>query len=282
MSSPRHSLIRPSPFRAQLNPQDSIQAQIYMTSASAIARWNQRLSEPHQSVSMAILCHTTLWLNLPQRRVSRLVKAVIYPVGSYKARAVLLPVHVEPGAHPDESVWAEDVNVARWFPHGARYIRITTVPATNFPLVNDYTLVTSAIPLYAPANRSISQTLGVELKGNVVVLRHSAPRPMRITNIHPAERRLIDLVIYRCAYDSGLDRTPADSRTGSTGSDSIRPLHPAWCTKRTRSPLPDAPLRTEPAMLGHQRRLRGRSLCGRTCGHPSFPVPAVLGHQPEP
>ena len=89
------------------------------------------------------------------------------------------------------------MDISHWFPFGARYIRVSTIPATGFHLINDYTIVTSTFQHERPSNRSLSETLGISLKGNLVVMRHSSPRPMSVVSVHPAERRLIDVVIHR-------------------------------------------------------------------------------------
>ena len=110
-------------------------------------------------------------MSISQRRVSRIVRALIYPVGCTRPHIVFLPIRPNGAGHPDTYAWAEDVDVARWFPEGARHLRIATIPSTAFPLINDYTIITSAVQYGRAPNGALRDTLGVHLNGNLIVLR---------------------------------------------------------------------------------------------------------------
>ena len=127
----------------------------------------------------------------------RIVKALLYPAGDVKSRTVALSCP-EPGDDDQHSApWATDVDVSHWFPHGTRHVRLSSIPATGFQLTNDYTVISSTFQRNAPNNQALLEVLGIHVRGNVLVLRHSSAHPMVVVNIHPAERRLIDLVVQR-------------------------------------------------------------------------------------
>ncbi|KAI0706599.1 hypothetical protein C8Q76DRAFT_629737, partial [Earliella scabrosa] len=126
------------------------------------------------------------------------VTGVIYPVCRGRPRLIRLPLNEEIIGHTDPALpWPEDVDVRHWFPHGARYTRITCVPGSDFALYNDYTVITSASPRRSPVNSTVYHLLGLYLRGNVVVVKHSARRLLRVCNIHHAETRFVDLLIQR-------------------------------------------------------------------------------------
>ncbi|KAI0745601.1 hypothetical protein C8Q76DRAFT_789969 [Earliella scabrosa] len=57
--------------------------------------------------------------------------------------------------------------------------------------------------------------LGINVRGNVIVLRHSVTRPYSITNIHPSEKRLIDLVVlHRYRFQCEGDMSFAAAQDG--------------------------------------------------------------------
>ena len=143
------------------------------------------------------------------------MKGLLYPVGSTRPRVVLLPAPSFPD--DDDSVRAqpEDVDVAHWFAGSTRYITISSIPGTGFLLTNKYTVISNALQPSGPPNRSLRDTLGIHVRGNVIVLRHAVSRPDTVTNIHPAEKRFVDLIILRYAQ---LQHTPHRASAESTYS----------------------------------------------------------------
>ncbi|KAI0722572.1 hypothetical protein C8Q76DRAFT_793610 [Earliella scabrosa] len=158
----------------------TLDRQMQDASASAIRAWNRDITARYR-----------------ESREHRLIKALLYPVGDHKAHLLVLPIHIPNDDDPQSASWAEDPDVSHWFPVGVRYVRVSTIPATGFHLTNDYTILTSTFHRNGPCNRCIDDVLGLSIRGNILVMRHSSSRPMSIVNIHPAERRLIDLVILR-------------------------------------------------------------------------------------
>ena len=89
----------------------------------------------------------------------------------------------------------DDVRVAHWFPYGCTYTRIHVVPGSDLTLANDYTIITSAQQDRAPANESVGAHLHCETTGSLLVVRHHQRYLMSVTNVHSAERKLIDFVV---------------------------------------------------------------------------------------
>ncbi len=137
----------------------------------------------------------------------RLIRALLYPAGSARPRMLLLPARLEPDV---SAPWMSDFDLTPWFPGGTRQVNLTVIPATNFALRNAYTIVTAAIHTSPSINSSLQETLGIYLRGNLLVFRHSARRPLSVVSVHNAERRLIDLVLYRYVLHSpaATCRTP--------------------------------------------------------------------------
>ena len=118
-------------------------------------------------------------------------------MGSSRPRIISLPAPVFPDDAPDVTAEPHQVDVEHWFRGTTRYVTLTSIPGTGFPLTNKYTLVTATLQPHGPENRSLRETLGINVRGNVIVLRHSITPPYSITNVHPSEKRLIDLVVLR-------------------------------------------------------------------------------------
>lgn len=126
-----------------------------------------------------------------------MVRALLYPVGDIRPHIVYVTAPIVHDDEPDTYCWAEDFDLSQWFPSGTRLVRISAIPATTFLLHNDYTLVTNIFQPSGPHNRCLFETLGINIRGNLLVFRHSQAEPQRITHINYAEKRLIDLVVFR-------------------------------------------------------------------------------------
>ncbi|KAI0684415.1 hypothetical protein C8Q76DRAFT_587468, partial [Earliella scabrosa] len=125
------------------------------------------------------------------------VAAVLYPVAGSRSRIIRLTVAIEEDDDPCATGWADDVETRHWFPHGTLSCRFDFVPGTTFALDNHYTVLTARNQSAAPPNLAVQRLWGLHVRGNVLVLRHSSRRPMRVTNISPLERPLVDLMISR-------------------------------------------------------------------------------------
>ena len=176
----------------------TVDRQIQDATARAIRTWNREATARYRDVGASPLSsEMTMVTHIPQSREHRLIKALLYPVGDARPHIVFLPIRIPSDDDPHSASWAEDAEVSQWFPIGVRYVRVSSIPATGFQLTNDYTIITSTFHRNGPQNRCINEVLGIALRGNVLVMRHSCSRPMTIVNVHPSERRLIDLVITR-------------------------------------------------------------------------------------
>ncbi|KAI0706479.1 hypothetical protein C8Q76DRAFT_800906 [Earliella scabrosa] len=180
--------------------------------ASEEPHYNNADTEPkskeaqvEESKSAAI----TIWNRQVQERVGnkssrRVLRALIYPVGNLRPLTLLLCMKTQDDDYPDACGWVEDFDLSRWFPFGCKAIRVWTVPSTGFTLSNDFTLVTTKFPASCPLNRSLQCSLGIQLRGNIIVFRHSSRSPMQVTNISYSDRQLIKLIIQR-RYDEATE-----------------------------------------------------------------------------
>ncbi|TFK81334.1 hypothetical protein K466DRAFT_604588 [Polyporus arcularius HHB13444] len=134
-----------------------------------------------------------------QTRDTKLVTGVLYAVATRRSRPVRLPCFNDPNNDPRATGLVDDVRVSPWFPNGTVYHCVHNVPGTSLTLANDYTIVLSRRPQCAPPNEAVGTCLGVNLRGNLIVLRHHHRYHMSVTNVHSSERRLIDYVVPDCA-----------------------------------------------------------------------------------
>ncbi|KAI0698748.1 hypothetical protein C8Q76DRAFT_802826 [Earliella scabrosa] len=137
------------------------------------------------------------------------VSAIMYSVRTRRGYLVRLPV----GADDEEresARWPEDINLRHWFPFGTQFHRICTVPGSAFRLANDYTIVTSNVPEACPRNLALRVLWGLDVRGNVLILRHATRGAMRVTSVHSAERRFIDLLVSRFLRDTGHEESEAE------------------------------------------------------------------------
>lgn len=129
---------------------------------------------------------------------------MIYPVDGGRPRDLLLRPPADDIYTPRES-WMERCGLQRWFPDGLVAERISVIPGTDFELTNHYTVLSTQAPTQAPDNACVRSAVGVTASGNIIVLRHAAANPFRVTSIRSAERRFIDLVIRRCVLSHLLE-----------------------------------------------------------------------------
>ena len=97
------------------------------------------------------------------------------------------------------SAWTEDLNVLRWFPAGYSTRYTYNIPYTTFNLVNDFTLITALTCSQCPVNETLQRATGLAMRGNLLVLKHSARTPMALINVSSADRQLIEFIMYRYA-----------------------------------------------------------------------------------
>lgn len=98
----------------------------------------------------------------------------------------------------EASGWVSDVDITRWFQHGGTYTTVRTLPGTRYTLKNRYTIITSKDERSAPLNQCVRAKFGVDLRGNVLVIRHRSRVPEMAMNVHPSERQFLDFMMERC------------------------------------------------------------------------------------
>ena len=110
-------------------------------------------------------------------------------------RAVLLPV-ADRSDDPARPVWPEDLDIREWFPFGTDRIRLSSFPHNrNHQLRNHYTVFTSKVSPYSASNQCLNPRWGLDVDGNVLVVRHARRNLVRVTNIHSLEHQLIDYLV---------------------------------------------------------------------------------------
>ena len=126
-------------------------------------------------------------------------------MGGGRSRFVRLPADSPFSEEPGSTIWPEDLHIRRWFPRGSERTRISSLPVdASFVLPNNYSIVTSRCSATTSINRKIYNNWGLVVRGHVMMIRHAANEPMRVTNVTHSERRLIDFVLRRLA---GLPHT---------------------------------------------------------------------------
>ncbi|KAI1786388.1 hypothetical protein LXA43DRAFT_898115 [Ganoderma leucocontextum] len=133
-----------------------------------------------------------------QGEVHRHVIALLYPMNGGRSRLIRLsadsPFTEEPGSH----IWSEDLHTRRWFSRGSQRRRISALPMdASFVLPTNYSIITSTCSATPPINRYVYDNWGLLVRGHVIIIRHAVRNYMRVTSIHPAERRFIDFVVRR-------------------------------------------------------------------------------------
>ena len=102
---------------------------------------------------------------------------------------------------PEDRCWVQDLKTDHWFPFGSHSDRIIRVSGTSLRLRNHYTIISAIVPMpfRCPKNQSLRR-LGIrDQRGNVLVLRNASLNCYGVTNVHSAEKSLIDLAVVRYA-----------------------------------------------------------------------------------
>ena len=110
---------------------------------------------------------------------------------------LLLPVfnHID---DPDVAVWPEDLDMREWFPFGSERNRLSYFPLNpQHSLQNHYSVFTGCRPDQLALNDCLNSRWGLNVSGNVVVVRHARNNLMRVTNIHPVEHQLLHFLMVR-------------------------------------------------------------------------------------
>lgn len=135
-----------------------------------------------------------------QYKHRKLITALLYAARIPTPRLVKLPVRVDYNNPVDASGWVDDVDTSHWFPHGVQYTKVDSLPGCTKSLRNAYTIVTSSQQDLGPHNRCVFANLGIDIRGNVVVIRHSSQNAVRATNLHSAERQFLDVLLERLVF----------------------------------------------------------------------------------
>ncbi|KAI0710065.1 hypothetical protein C8Q76DRAFT_695191 [Earliella scabrosa] len=121
----------------------SEESQQSRTTGRAITMWNRRMRE-----------------RIAQGVVQRTVRGIIYPVVEGRARPTCFPVSHEYDIGSRIIGWVDDVDLDRWFPFGYRVERVHLFPGTDFPLYNDYSIITSRRERESPPNQTLRERWG--------------------------------------------------------------------------------------------------------------------------
>ena len=137
--------------------------------------------------------------NGTQGSISRAVKGLLYPVGSISPFLILVPLSSDTDLEPEDRCWVQDLSTDRWFPFGSHSHRMIRLSGTPVRLRNHYTIISAVVPMpfRCPNNQSLRR-LGIRgWRGNVLVLRNASRNYYEVTNVHSAERSLIDFAVVR-------------------------------------------------------------------------------------
>lgn len=142
---------------------------------------------------------SALIFRMSQNKLRRYVRALLYPVSGGRPRTVLLPV-VSRIDDPTVPVWSDDLDLREWFPFGFERDRLSYFPLNpQHSLMNHYSIFTGANPDRLAPNDCLNPRWGLDVSGNVVVVRHARANLMRVTNIHAVEYQLVNFLITRWA-----------------------------------------------------------------------------------
>lgn len=175
-----------------------MEGQLAHTTVSAILEWNRRLRVNRAEVVYSFILYPII-LNTPhpQNKLRRHVCALLYPVSGGRPRSVLLPV-VSQIDDAVAAVWPEDLDLREWFPFGAERDRLSYFPLNpHHKLQNHYSIFTGTRPDRLAPNDCLNSRWGLDVSGNVVVIRHARTNLMRVTNIHAVEHQLLNFIVSR-------------------------------------------------------------------------------------
>ena len=145
---------------------------------------------------------------MSQNKLRRYIRALLYPVSGGRPRAVLLPV-VSRMDDPTVPVWPEDLDLREWFPFGFERDRLSYFPLNpQHSLLNHYSMFTGASPHRLAPNDCLNPRWGLDVSGNVVVVRHARANLMRVTNIHAVEHQLVNFLVARWAISQHISTSP--------------------------------------------------------------------------
>ena len=149
------------------------------------------------SLFNCLLCNGALTSHILQDKLRRHVRALLYPVSGGRPRIVLLPV-VSQVDDPFAPVWPEDLDLRQWFPFGSQRDRLSYFPLhPHHRLQNHYSIFTGTHPDRLAPNDCLNGRWGLDISGNVVVVRHARTDLMRVTNVHAAEHQLLNFIVTR-------------------------------------------------------------------------------------
>ena len=132
-----------------------------------------------------------------QKMLGRYIRALLYPVSGGRPRSVLLPV-ISQIDDPSAPVWPEDLDLREWFPFGFERDRQSYFPLSpKHSLQNHYSIFTGTNPDRLAPNDCLNSRWGLELYGNVIVVRHARANMMRVTNIHAVEHQMLHYIVVR-------------------------------------------------------------------------------------
>ena len=110
---------------------------------------------------------------------------------------MLLPV-ISRIDDPSVAIWPEDLDLREWFPFGSERDRLSYFPLNpQHSLQNHYSIFVGNRPDRLAPNDCLNRQWGLDVFGNVVVVRHARTNMMRVTHIHSVEHQLLNYLVVR-------------------------------------------------------------------------------------
>lgn len=89
----------------------------------------------------------------------------------------------------------EDLELDWIFPMGWYSTRISVVPGTHHPLLNQYEIFVSRDDVSSYFNESVARAYDRPWYGNILVARYASRDTLRIAHILPGEKSMIDVIV---------------------------------------------------------------------------------------
>ena len=108
---------------------------------------------------------------------------------------MLLPI-VSQIDDPTAPAWPEDLDLREWFPFGCQRYRLSYFPTNpQHSLQNHYSVFTGNRLDRLASNDCLNKRWGLDVSGNIVVIRHARTNLLRVTNIQAVEHQLITFLV---------------------------------------------------------------------------------------
>lgn len=133
-----------------------------------------------------------------QRLLTQTFSAILFGTGLTTARYIQVATYPwvdDPALSGAEYIWADDIDLRRWFPRGMYSVREMYIPGTSFVLRNAFRIFASLDTVSSVNNRAIAKRLDQFWLGNVIVMTHGRRVPRSIVNTKVSDLSLIEAVL---------------------------------------------------------------------------------------